>query len=425
MTSPKVKKPVSVEHLNAWRMHRQFLDHSYHSKNILELIRSVGWIYSPGCSTPYLSLWARMQPIKADDLNKLVFDDQKLIQLETLRGCTMLVPRDQANVALRIRPRTFTELSKQARQQMPVSEADMEKLKTAILSTLHSSPKSIEQIQHAIPPALVRDFGVDLKRIGLTNSLALAVNLLKEEGKLLKRQSKKRLDSTEYSYVLTSAILPEADPFNLRMEEACTQLAAQYFRAEAPARVRDFAWWAGINVTDAMRGAAEVKPKLVPIAVEGTKDEFLISEPDVDALMSFKPPENAVNFIPYRDTYLKGQREVVNRFVPNEHADKPFSRWKGKLINDPLATIIVDGAVVGVWEWNEDSEEVDLLLFDSRIPKSVEKAIHKRAGELANFIRSNLGEVRLQGSDYGPHQMTGIHDLKAFWGKGAQVDVRV
>jgi len=219
--------------------------------------------------------------------------------------------------------------------------------------------------------------------------------------------------------------LPEADPFNLRMEEACAQLAAQYFRAEAPARVKDFAWWAGINVTDAIKGASEVKPKLVPILVEDTKDEFLISESDIDSLLSFKPLENALNLIPYRDTFLKGQREVVNRFVPAEHADKPFSRWKGKLINDPLATIILNGRVVGVWEWNEDAEEVDLLLFDSSIPKTVEKAIHKRAAELATFIRSNLGEVRLQGSDYGPHQMTGIHDLKAFWGKGAQVDVRV
>lgn len=425
MTSSKVKKPVSLEVLNSWRMHRQFLDHPYPSKNILDLIRSIGWIYSPGCSTPYLSLSSRIPSIRAEDLNKLVFDDFKLIQLETLRGCTMLVPRDQANVALRIRPRTFTELSKQARQQMPVSEADMERLKSSILKALQPSGKTMDQIQQAVPANLVRDFSVDLKRIGLTSSLSLAVNLLKEEGKLLKQQGKKRLDSIEYSYVLTSSILPEADPFNLRMEQACAQLAAQYFRAEAPARIKDFAWWAGINVTDAMKGANEVKPKLVPIPVEGTKDEFLISESDLDALLGFKPPEAAVNLIPYRDTYLKGQREVVNRFVPDEHADKPFSRWKGKLINDPLATIILNGRVVGVWEWNEDDEEVDLLLFDSSIPKSVEKAIHKRAGELAAFIRSNLGEVRLQGSDYGPHQMTGIHDLKVFWGKGAQVDVRV
>ena len=425
MTTPKVKKPISLHHLNVWRMHRQFLDHPFPSKNISELIHSIGWIYSPGCSTPYLSLWARSSSFKAADLDKLAFDDHKLIQLETLRGCTMLVPRDQARVALRIRTRTFTELSKQARQQMPLSDADMEKLKTVILNTLHSGAKTAEQLHRATPGNLIRDFGPELKRIGLVNSLSLAINLLKEEGKVLKQQCKKRLDSTEYGYCLTSGLLPEADPFGFRIEEACAQLAAQYFRAEAPARVKDFAWWAGINVTDAMKGAAEVKPKLVPIPVEGTKDEFLISEADLESCLNFKAPDAAVNFIPYRDTYLKGQREVVSRFVPSEHADKPFSRWKGKLINDPLATILVNGRVVGVWEWNEDEEEVDLLLFDSSIPKSVEKIINKRAGELANFIRGNLGEIRLQGSDYGPHQMTGIHDLKAFWGKGAQVDVRV
>src|SRR5215472_3707119 len=162
MTSSKVKKPFSLEHLNSWRMHRQFLDHPYPSKNIMDLIRAIGWIYSPGCSTPYLSLWGRIPAIKSDDLNKLVFDDHKLMQLETLRGCTMLVPREQANVALRIRPRTFTELSKQARQQMPVTDADMEKLKSAILNALHSTPKTSEQLQRAISANLVKDFGPEL-----------------------------------------------------------------------------------------------------------------------------------------------------------------------------------------------------------------------------------------------------------------------
>jgi hypothetical protein len=66
---------------------------------------------------------------------------------------------------------------------------------------------------------------------------------------------------------------------------------------------------------------------------------------------------------------------------------------------------------------------VDIILF-STPAKSVEKAIRKRATELASFIRGNLGEIRLQGLDYGPHQMTCIHDLKVFWGRGAQVDVR-
>jgi hypothetical protein len=425
MTSSKVKKPVSLQQINAWRMHRQFLDRPFPSKDIVDLVKAIGWLYSPGCSTPYLACWARMPSFKIEDLNRVVFDERRLVQMETLRGCTMLVPKTQASIALKIRTRTFTELSKQARQQMPVSEPDMEKVKLAILKALQNGPRTPEQIRTAVPATLVKDFGADLKRIGLTNSLTLAINLLKEEGKLIKQQAKKKLDISEYTLALTANVLPQADPFNFRMEDACAQLATQYFRAEAPARIKDFAWWAGINVTDAIKGAAEVKPKLVPIQVEGTKDEYLIAEADLDEFLSYEPRESTVNFIPYRDTYLKGQREVVDRFVPSEHADKPFSRWKGKLINDPLATIVQDGRVIGVWEWNEDEEEVDLLLFDSSISKSAMKVIRKRADELASFIRNSLGDVRLQGLDYGPHQMTGIHDLKAFWGKGAQVDTRV
>src|SRR6185369_10038609 len=154
------------------------------SKSIPDLLKATGWIYSPGCSTPYLSLWARMANFKTEDLNRIVFEDRKLVQMETLRGCTMLVPRDQAAVALRIRSRTFTELAKQARQQMPVSDSEMERLKTSILRTLEPGPKTMEQFQRTIPRDLVRDFGPDLKRIGFTNSLSLAVNLLKEEGRI-------------------------------------------------------------------------------------------------------------------------------------------------------------------------------------------------------------------------------------------------
>jgi hypothetical protein len=404
-------------------MHRQFLDRPYESKSLLDLIKAVGWIYSPGCSTPYLSLWARLHSFKTEELHKLVFDDRKLVQLETLRGCSMLVPRDQAAVALRIRPRTFTELAKQARQLMPVTDADMEKLKTALLRALEGGSKTSEQLQRAVPPTLIKEFGPDLKRIGFINSMSLALNLLKEDGRVIKIQTQRRLDSTEYSHILLSDLLPDIDPFAMRSHEASTRLAEQYFRAESPARARDFAWWAGINVTDAIKGIEDAKPKLVPIVVEGTKDEYLIPESDVDEFHKFSPDENSFNLIPYRDTYLKGQREIVDRFLGMEHADKPFSRWKGKLINDPIATIIREGRVIGVWEWNESDKSIDLILFENT-PKPLQKSIEKRATDLSAFIRNNLGQTRLHGLDFGPHQMTCIHDLKAFWGKGAQVDVR-
>ena len=404
-------------------MHRQFLDRPFGSNKLLDLINSIGWIYSPGCSTPYLSLWARLSSFKTEDLDKLVFDERKLVQLETLRGCTMLVPTNQAAVALRIRPRTYTELAKQVRQQMPVTDVEMDKLKTKLIQELEGGTRTSSQLDAAVPRTLIKDFPPELKRIGFINSLSLALNLLKEEGRIIKIQTRKRLDSTEYSYILLSQLLPDVDPFAMRNNEAWARLAAQYFKAESPARSKDFAWWAGINVTDAIKGMEEVKPKLVAVAIEGSKDEYFIPEPDVDEFYRFSPEDSPSNLIPYRDTYLKGQREIVDRFLGVEHADKPFSRWKGKLINDPIATVVRNGQVVGVWEWNESTRNVDLILFETT-PKPVEKALRKRAADLADFIRKDLGQTRLHGLDFGPHQMTCIHDLKAFWGRGAQVDVR-
>ena len=425
MTNNKSNKAFSVNHLNAWRMHRQWLDRPFTGRSVVDLVKSVGWIYSPGCSTPYLSVRARMPRFRRSTLDRLVFKERKLVQLETLRGCTMLLPRSQAPIALKIRSRTFTELAKQARPLMPITDGEMERLKALVLIALGNGPLNHDEILDEVPSSLVRAFPAELRRIGMTGSLWLAINLLKEDGRVLKIQSRKRLDSTEYSFALLHDVLPEVDPFGLQTEQANIELATQYFRTEGPARVKDFAWWAGVNVTDAMRAAAEVRPRLKSLSVENSKDEFLISETELEQLCDFAPARSpTVNFIPYRDIFLKGQREVVNRFVRKEDSDKPFSRWKGKLINDPIATVINNGEVVGVWEWNSsERRKLDFVLFDTDTPKKIETLIRKRGAELGSFIEENLGEIRLQGIDYGRHQMTGIRDLKVYWGQGAQVDV--
>ena len=417
-------KRFTVRHVNAWRMHRQWLDRPFKGRNLIDLVRSIGWIYSPGCSTPYLSVWARTHNFRPSKLDRLVFEERGLIQLETLRGCTMLVPRDEAPVALRIRSRTFTELAKEARPLMPISGKELERLKTSVLAALEGGFKTHDEIRDAVPSELIRDFPAALKRIGFTGSLWLAFHLLKEDGRIVKIQHSKRLDTTDYAFARISDILPEVDPFDLKPEIANVKLAQHYFRSEGPARVKDLAWWAGINVTEAMRATEQVSPGLEKLTVANSKDEFLLSPEQLDEFADFVPGEPGINLIPYRDVYLKGQREVVNRFVRQEHSDKPFSRWKGKLINDPLATVIVGGQVMGVWEWDPSGGgRLHSELFAKSVDKKSGSLIRKRADELGRFIRDELQDIRLQGVDYGRHQMTKIRELKTYWGQGAHADV--
>lgn len=334
----------------------------------------------------------------------------------------MLVPREHAAIALRVRNRNFTGLVKQARSLLPITEKEIDRLKREVTEALQAGPVGYAGILDRVPPDLVRPFPEGLRRLGLNGSLWLAVNLLKEEGRIIKVQSGRRLDSTEYCFALVSEVLPELEAFEIGNERANAQLAALYFAAEGPARIRDFAWWAGIHVTEAIRSADEIEPRLARLEVEGSQEEFLIPAADLEAFRNFSPPpKTAVNLIPYRDTYLKGQREIVNRFVRDEHFEKPFSRWKGKLINDPLATILANGQVIGIWEWTEPGR-VEFILFDEPA-RDVAEQVEARAGELTAFIRDELGTVRLQGLDYGKNQMTAIHELRGHWGQGAEARV--
>ena len=358
-----------------------------------------------------------MSSFKPTTLNRLVFKEQKLVQLETLRGTTMLVPREHAAVALRVRNRTFSELAEQAADMLPITSRELTQLKDAVLGALESVPKNDDEILNRVPSNLVREFPSTLRRIGMTGSLRLAINLLKEEGRIVTVHSGRQLDSTEHSYALLSNFLPEADPFELKPELANAKLAALYFGAEGPARIKDFAWWSGLHVTHAMQAAEAVRPNLKQVRISGSNDEFLISESVVAEFNGFKPPATpAVNFIPFRDVYLKGQREVVSRFMRPEHSDKPFSRLRGRVSNDPLATVIRGGEVIGIWEWNSSSKgKLDFVLFDQDVPKSAQGLIKQRATKLGTFIKDNLRDIGSQSSSYGRHSMTRIHDLQSAW----------
>ncbi len=409
-------KPFPVERLNAWRMHRQWLDRPFRGRGLVDLIRSVGWIYSPGGSTPYVSLWARMSGFRPSTLDRSVFEERTLVPLDTLRGNTMLVPVEDVPIALRIRARTFTDLAAQAEDMLPLARPEMDRLKSAVLGCLESGPKTETTIRDGVPSGLVREFPSTLRRIGMTGSLRLAIHLLGEEGRIVKVQTDGRLDTPDHEFALLTSLLPEVDAFELKPEPAGAALAARYFATEGPARVKDFAWWSGLHVTDAMRAAEAVEPKLERVAIAGSPDEFLIPAPQLQELVDFKPKSPVVNLIPFRDVFLKGQREIASRFMRPEHAEKPFARLGGRMLRDPMATVLCDGEVVGIWEWDASGGgALDFVLFEDGFPSDARSLIEKRAARLARFIKNDLGEIRGPSNGLASSPSTGIRDLQATW----------
>jgi hypothetical protein len=69
----------------------------------------------------------------------------------------------------------------------------------------------------------------------------------------------------QVTYALLDERVPAAEP--LQRDEALGRLALRYFATRSPATTHDFAWWSGLTVKDARRGAQICSPGLAQITV--------------------------------------------------------------------------------------------------------------------------------------------------------------
>lgn len=137
----------------------------------------------------------------------------------------------------------------------------------------------------------------------------------------------------DITYVLMDTRVPAGE--QLTREEALARLAFTYFNSHGPATVADFAWWSGLGVTDARRGAQSVNGHLECVTTGGLTWYF------TDHGL---PKKKAVQLLPAFDEYLVSYKD---REASIASAHQPHAITK----NGIFKPVIVDGGnVVGTWK---------------------------------------------------------------------------
>jgi hypothetical protein len=169
-------------------------------------------------------------------------------------------------------------------------------------------------------------------------------------------------------------------PTVLDRSEALAELAVRYFRSHGPATERDFSWWSSLTLADAREGLASVASLLQHRRVDGV-DYYL--SPDLPE----SPPAAGVRLLPGFDEYLLGYTDRTVALA-EEHSPLVFPGKNGMF----LPTIVVDGAVAGVWKRTRSSGRVafDLQPF-SPISSRATKSVRAAAEEYAAFLGLEAG----------------------------------
>ncbi len=409
MTSKHVK--FTLERVRTYWSSRQSL--SARSKGrVAELVRSTGWVYSAGSTLPYLAIRARLPGIDRAEIDRVIFDDERILEVPTVRGCTMLVPAEDFTLALE-GGRGFSATNHTKVQALcGVTDREVLDLSAAIRERLGAGPLPADALRERLPSKLFRDLGPNGRKIGEPSTLTYVLRLLQRQGIVQRIASDHRLDGGTFTYRLTNAPMLR----RLSKEEAENGLASRFFGWAAPATLKEFSWWAGISQREARTIVNRVG--MVSISVDGWAGEAWVPEDQIDELsrLPIFGDRGEVILLPFRDNYLYFRRGI-GALVDGADLSARVIDWMGR----PAAlgeldslhhnAIVWNGRLIGYWEY--DPETCDIVWRScGRLDRKTQRDIVEKITDMQSFIRSQLNDVAFYAFDRGANRRRRIDSLR-------------
>ncbi len=178
----------------------------------------------------------------------------------------------------------------------------------------------------------------------------------------------------QFTFTLLDEWLPKTKL--ITREESLAEIAKRYFTSHGPATVADFAWWTGLNLTDARKGLESVKSALLNETIN--KEAFWFAESN---RFSQKAVEELC-LLPVYDEYLVGYKNRDAVF-DTSHLAKLGDRTN--ILFHP--TILINGQVAGTWTrlFKKDTAVFNLNTFN-KLNGNEKAALEKAADKYGKFF---------------------------------------
>ncbi|EAY24154.1 DNA glycosylase AlkZ-like family protein [Microscilla marina] len=358
-----------TQKLSQWSYQRQGLLRP--DRSLIEALHKVVAVYSAHPSGP-LSLWARVAHFDKQEFINL--DQHQLaVRLPAMRLSNHQMPAATAPylIAATLPAKSSNAWAKRYAQR-GLADADYQQWKLEILK-LTTAPQTAKKLKSQIT------FDAD--------QLKFVLNRLSYEGDLL-RIGSQSLRSNIIAYVATTHWMNWSEDHLTRLTQTAglQWLAKAYFSAFAPARVKDFQWWAGINAGQAQTAIKTLDAIQLP-------NDYLILAEDAQTFEHFEPTlfaQNTVAVLPQWDSYLMGYApDGRARLVADEHLAKVYGKL-GATGGNALGTLLVNGEVKGIWKHKFKGTQVQFeSQFFDKPTAQVTQAVHAQLNEIGALMEAN------------------------------------
>lgn len=356
----------SVEQVNQFLLTKQHLSDDSRIDDIVRIATDISGLHGTGIQEPYIALFARTKNFTTEQLDTELYERRTLVKIRCMRGTLYILPKPLVPIAFAATKPMFDRLSVRFMEFRGISQAQYDRVSHIIVKILRRREMTVAQIK---------------KELGVGLNLSAVLNLMCDRGLLARVQSAKDWSARNYKYAVFSEYFPDIDLNTYSEVEAMGLLVKQYLSSFGPATEEDIVWWIGTTKANVRQALGKIAGEVAQIQIDNLKDAFFILLSDLTRIKNYKPvAKPTVNLLPDLDPYLMGYKRR-ERYLDYDRYDYIFDRS-----GNVTSTVLVDGWIVGVWDFARDGAQVMKLHLFTEMEDKILKLIVARAYDMGKFI---------------------------------------
>lgn len=376
-----MKLEFNLEEVKRFYLKSHFLLNKAPQNNLLKVVGEICGLNAQTARAPYLSLWSRIKGFEKDQLTKAFYKDKLLVKTWLMRGTVHIIPvQDFAFYQKALQRRLVEDWQRiLKRHGLGLSAQKRTKLHQSILDILEEASLTKRELLPEVR-YLMKGYSEKEQKIILSRTLReLSYQGLICHGK----PTGSWYHFKENRFTGIDNWLNRKDFEKMDEMQAKRKLLMKYIHSYGPASIKEFAYWTCLKVTTAREIFEGIKDKMEEVKIRDMKGSFLILKKDLDILGEINIKQKLpVRFLPEFDSLLMGH-EDKSRILNEEYRKRVFLP-----LADVGPTILLNGRVVGTWNYKTSSRSFTLSSFEPIEPED-QKEINQESARLKQFLSSD------------------------------------
>lgn len=377
---------LTWQQVAAWRLANQHLTKRAKVKDALKVVQDLGALHAQLMSAAELSLWARVEGLPPDYVEKALWEKRTLVKTWVMRGTLHLVTANDFPLIVGAL-RAFDHFRKGAwLKYFAVTLKELE----AIMEGVHATLTDTGMTRDVLAEALATHTGNPHLKEKLLSGWGMLLKPAAFQGYLCFAPSQ----GQNVTFVRPDLWLGWKGYENVPpSQQAFQEILMCYLNAFGPATPEDFARWWGLQPAPAKKIFKAAGDTITEVEVEGGGRgsegwKAYVPTKALDTIRKMPEPEG-IHLLPFFDPYVVALPRSNDYFLAEAHKAKVY-RPQGWI--SPV--VVRDGRIVGVWEQDKQKSKtvLNVTLFEEGT-KQIKGGIEGEVERMREFLEGEI-EVR-------------------------------